>query len=163
MNEQAPERRFSGRWLWLFPVTYVAHAVEEIWAGGGYAAWISSLSGQPITDIELLVIHVALIVGMSAVVALVQARQRFCWSIVAFAVVVTGNTLMHAVSTWLTRSYSPGLVTGLVLWSPLGVFAVWRAHGSLRRADVAWGAAIGIVATLVISMLALNPSLIPLP
>jgi hypothetical protein len=44
------EPPFAGRWLWLFPVTYAAHAVEEIWAGVGYAAWITALSGQPISS-----------------------------------------------------------------------------------------------------------------
>ncbi len=154
---------FSGRWLWLFPLTYALHAVEEVWAGGGYAAWITAVSGQPISDSELVVIHAVLIVATSLLVVIVSRRRRFFWGIVAFGVVVTGNAVLHVASSWLTRTYSPGLVTGLLAWAPLGVLTLRRAARTLPRSDVVWGTAIGIVATAVISALALNPSLLPLP
>jgi len=35
-------------WVWLFPLTYVAHVAEEWW--GGFPAWASRLFGARLTD-----------------------------------------------------------------------------------------------------------------
>ena len=156
-------REFGGRWIWLFPLTYVVHAIEEIWGGIGYAAWISELSGTTLPGTTLIALHMALILGMSVVVVVVRRQRRFFWSIVAFGVVLVGNALLHFAATVVTRTYSPGLLSGLVVWGPLGVYALVRARRELARSDVVWGAAIGVLATSVITVLALNPGLLRLP
>lgn len=155
-------REFGGRWVWLFPLTYLVHAIEEIWGGSGYAAWVSDLGDASLSEATLVFLHLVLLAGMCVVVGFVRARRRYFWSIVAFGVVVTGNALMHLVATIATWSYSPGLLTGVFVWAPLGVYCLVRA-GRLPRSDRAWGVAIGAVATVVITAVALDPGLLPLP
>ena len=70
---------------------------------------------------------------------------------------------MHVVATVVTQSYSPGLFTGAAAWVPLGAYCLARAFRGLSRGDLAWGFAIGAVATALITVFALDPALLPLP
>ena len=64
----APEVGFAGRWLWLYPATYALHAVEEVWAGGGYAHWVASYRGQELAAVERS-IRVAQAAGITPLLA----------------------------------------------------------------------------------------------
>jgi hypothetical protein len=60
--------------------------------------------------------------------------------------ITTVNGVGHLAGSLATRSYSPGLVSGVTVWTPLGLFSVVRARRSLPRAvwrrNIAAGAAI---------------------
>ena len=154
-------RDFGGSWIWLYPATYVLHSIEEVWAGDGYAAWISEVSGSPLDQVSLIVIHALLIVAISGIVATVRKMGRCFWVIVMFAVVFVGNALLHAVLSWVTQSYSPGAVTGFLLWLPLGAATLWAARTNVSPSDLAWGVSLGLIATSIISFLATSPEWIP--
>jgi Protein of unknown function with HXXEE motif len=62
--------------------------------------------------------------GMVAAVFLARYVPEAAWIVVSLAVSVALNGLLHLAGTILTRSYSPGVVTGLLFWVPLGLFAL---------------------------------------
>jgi hypothetical protein len=120
-------------WIWLFPLTYLVHIGEEYWAGGGFAPWIARTAGVHLTMGEFLVLNGIGWVVMTIGVALVNGSRRWRWVLTALGGIVLLNAVLHAIGSVVTRSYSPGLVTGLVLWIPLGLFTLRRESRSAAR------------------------------
>ena len=80
---------------------------------------------------------------------LVSRDPKFRFIEIALALAVLGNVLAHLLASFITRTYSPGLLTGVVLWIPVGAHrlqSAWAA--STRKARMA-GIYLGISVVLV--------------
>jgi len=64
-------------------------------------------------------------------------------------------------AAWITRLSGSRFPNSTLLWLPLGLYSIWRGLARGERSDLWLGIAIGLVATAVISLVALNPR--PLP
>lgn len=119
----------GGKWIWLFPLTYLCHIAEEVWGGQGFAAWVDGAAGLHMTGEQLVVLNAIGWVALTIGVALVSRSLKWRWVLTALAGIVLTNFLLHAIGSIVTRSYSPGLITSGILWLPLGLFALlheWR-------------------------------------
>jgi hypothetical protein len=123
-----------GAWVWLFPVTYVAHASEEYWANGGFINWLASVSGIVVARELFAVAAVIGLIVIAAAAYLARARGNRMLVIALTSFILT-NGLVHVVGTAMTRSYSPGLISSVLIWLPLGVVAMRRAQ-IVSRHDV---------------------------
>ena len=81
-------------------------------------------------------------------IAIVSMR----WAVIPLATAVFINGLAHVIGSIISVSYSPGLFTGLLLWVPLGAYALRRAYGVWSRgayfASIAFGLALHAAVTL---------------
>jgi hypothetical protein len=59
------------------------------------------------------------------------ARQDAAWLVLALGTITAINGIGHLAGSVVTRSYSPGTVSGVALWAPLGLFAVVRSRRAL--------------------------------
>ena len=126
--------------LWLFVPAYAAHVCEE-WIGG-FPQWIGTIVGRPLPTGAFVSVNA---VGFLLVVAGIRAatrEERFGWIAVALATIALVNTLAHAAGAALAGAYSPGLITAVVLYVPLGSLTLIRAvdqapHRQLTRGIVA--------------------------
>lgn len=143
------------RWGWLFPATYCVHILEE-WRGGeGFPAWWSRLMGAELTVERFLVLNAYALAGMALGVALAAVFRRMRWLLVGFGAVVLVNALAHIGASVVTRSYSPGAVSGALLWLPLGAWTLAAGRKKLSRRDFGAGVAVGILMHAVVTLLAL--------
>jgi hypothetical protein len=133
-------------WLWWAPLgAAVLHIAEEFVWPGGFGDWDRAYRPairQSITPrlhvvVNLLLLFLCLSVGLAgsgatgAAIAGVSFRSAIppAFSVplwVVLAGLLAGNAVFHAVGTVQTRCYSPGLVTGLLLYVPLAGFGFWH-------------------------------------
>jgi len=115
-------------WLTLFPFTYLAHVIEEYRGGGGYSNYLMTnycveLSPEHFVRLQALGVF---LMGLGVIAGL---ALRFPLTMVAIlSAIVLGNALVHTIRSVQGWTYTPGLVTAVVLWLPLGsvsLFAVW--------------------------------------
>lgn len=145
----------GGWWATLLPLTYLLHIAEEYSAGESFFVWTSRL-GWPLSEQRFLVLNgIALAVMTGAVMASTRWRHARI-AIPAFGFAVMLNGMAHAVASVVTSSYSPGLVTGLVVWVPLGTFTLRRCWTSMPRRRFAGGIALGAGAHLLVTVLAFS-------
>ena len=137
-----------GSWIRLFPATYLAHIAEEYW--GGFPARTAELTGLAVPDAAFLGANALFWVLMAAAAVLVLRRPSRAPLIVALATIVTINATLHAGGALLTARYSPGLVSGVLLWLPLGVVALVRGHRVLSARRFRSGVLIGVIAHLLV-------------
>jgi Protein of unknown function with HXXEE motif len=128
--------------LWLFVPAYVVHMAEEWFAGS--PAWIGLIIGDPLLAMAYVLINgialVLLVVGIRAA----TGAERYGWIAVAIATIALVNTAAHAAGAVLARSYSPGLISGVVLYVPLGALAMIRAADQAPPGQVRRGIAVGL-------------------
>lgn len=116
-------------WTWLFPTTYVAHIAEEYWGGPGFPAWVSQFANIPLSVELFLWLNAVGLAGMIICVLIARTNPGTAGLLICLATVELVNGILHTVLSVLTASYSPGAVTGLLLWVPLGMAGLSR----LRR------------------------------
>ncbi len=138
-------------WAWLFPAALLVHVAEEAWLAGGFPAWIEHASGVDLSMSAFLAAN-ALGLGAMAAGAFFAARPGGGWALAALGAAVLTNALFHLVGTLVTQTFSPGLVTALLLWIPLGAVALVRAARHARRWELALGIAVGFAAHGVVTL-----------
>lgn len=131
-----------GRWIWLFPLTYVVHIVEEY--GEDFTGWAVEFFPVRLTTGELLAWNLAGLVLMTAGVALAVLSRRWRWVVTAVAGIVLVNVLFHAIASAVTRTYSPGLISALLLWLPLGVVMLRKEWRGAARSTF-WKGVTGVI------------------
>jgi Protein of unknown function with HXXEE motif len=82
-------------------------------------------------------------------------REDAAWIVPALGTITAMNGIGHLAGSLVTRSYSPGLVSGVVVWAPLGLFAVMRGRRLLPRAFWRRGVTAEALALAGVALLAL--------
>ena len=102
-----------------------------------------------------------LIAFLSIAIASWLARKRYDWLYFAVAAIILNNALTHFIGSLATHSYSPGTVTGLILWLPLGGAILYR--GFSRNCVTPWciGLAAGTAMNVIILLLVMNLGRVP--
>lgn len=145
MSDPGAEREARAKSLlrlgWLFPPTYAAHIVEE-WFGG-FVEWFARVTGAGLSGETFLWLNGFALVGMTLGVALGYKFRRLRWLFVSFGAVTMLNGASHLAASLLTLSYSPGVVTGALVWLPLGYAALRAGRAALKPRHFVAGLAVG--------------------
>lgn len=131
-------------WGWLFPATYAIHILEELWGGVGFTAWLALVAGVELAARRFLVWNALALLLMTAGVALTLRFRHLRWLLLAYGVAFLLNALTHLAASLYTNSYSPGLLSGLLLWLPLGAHALLSYRKTLSRRGRRAGLVIGL-------------------
>ena len=149
--EQAPES-FTGSWAWLFPATYLAHIAEEYW--GGFPAWIARFWGVESSNANFLAWNFGALFMMCVGVVLVLSTKSYRWLLVSSGTVVLINGVVHTAASVATWSYSPGVISGLLFYVPLGLVTLLRAKRSVNARTTRAGVIVGVIMHVVVVLLA---------
>jgi hypothetical protein len=135
--------------VWLFPTTYAIHLLEEYFVLGGFPRWVRQALAIQFSDGEFLAWNGFAFVLMCVGSWLVSHDSRFRFIEIALALAVLGNALAHLLGSVLTRTYSPGLITAVVVWVPLGWTRLQKAVPVCSARGRLAGTCIGLVVMLV--------------
>lgn len=139
--------------VWLFVAAYLAHLIEEY--AGGFPDWFARLSGAPLPVPAFLAINAVAFIVLVAVVAAVTRREACGWMAIGVATVALVNSVGHLLGSLLTGTYSPGLITGVVLYMPLGQLALIRAWHQAPPETFRRGVIAGLLAQAAVALTAL--------
>jgi len=122
---------FGAALVWLMPLAFALHVAEEFAWPGGFAEWYVAYRPRFASAFSpAYAFRVNAYPGAAAVlVSLGVFDYRGAFSRIGitawltFLAVLAFNALLHLWGTVRTRSYSPGAVTGGLLYLPLAVVA----------------------------------------
>ena len=141
-------------WPLLFPLTYMVHIAEEYY--GGFPQWAArylrfQLTTQAFLELNMIAWTIMLCASLLAI-----RFASLLWLTVPFAAATLINGCAHAIASAITVSYSPGVVSGLSLWVPLGIVTLrWSYRHVSHR--VFWSAVgFGVMLHLAITLTALE-------
>lgn len=138
----------------LLPVAVLLHQLEE-WFGG-FVPWINQAFGDRLTAEQFLAVNATglaiFTVGAIAAVSLPGAA----WLAVSVATLLGVNGVAHLVGSLLFGSYSPGAVTGLLLFVPLSAVVLRSLARQLARPVFAGAVLLGVLFHLLATSIALS-------
>ena len=140
---------FSGsRRLWLFLLVYPLHILEEIRGVGAFHGINLSLKQFFILSCAACLLMVGGI--------LLSIRFRFPQLLeIVFGTVFVLNALSHMINCVVIRGYDAGVITGTLIFIPLGVTSLIRLRTSMGWRRYFAGVALGLVGQVIITVLAL--------
>lgn len=138
------QKRLFEDWIWLFPLTYLIHALEEYWGGEGFYRWSAKIMGRGMTPEQFIAINSFGWLLMLTGVLLFRKTPSVRWLTITFATIVFINGIAHLVGSIWTNTYSPGVVSGLLLWIPLGAATFYRAWRRVTRRSFVSGLLAGV-------------------
>ncbi len=115
-------------WVWLVPAAYVVHVLEEAFGGHGLMEWMAAGGGVDLSLAEFLGVNM---VGLAALCLAAWASRRWkawLWPLVSGATIFIANGIWHVAICAMTWSYIPGVLTGLLLYIPLGCLVMFRSR-----------------------------------
>jgi Protein of unknown function with HXXEE motif len=121
------------------------HLFEEFVYPGGFLRWIRiCFPSAKLTVADAVVIN-ALFVGFVATPLVSDVRGAPIVAISIPAILII-NAFLHAGGTIATRRYSPGVVTAVLLYWPIGAYAVFSmaSNWNLSGTTVAKGLLLGV-------------------
>jgi uncharacterized protein with HXXEE motif len=139
---------FSGSpqlyWSALFPLTYLLHIVEEYCGGEGFPSHMHRHYHIDLSETRFLVLQSLGLAAMSIGLTMASAFNfpKMMWTILA-AIVVT-NGAIHTCRSVANIRYEPGLITGVVLWMPLGIATFCLTIGSMSTTRLLLSVGIGL-------------------
>ena len=115
--------------FWLPAICVGLHITEEFFWPGGFSAWFrgyrpeneSSFTPHFAFWMNALLVAATIVIGT---IGPTWSRGVSLWLTVV--AILGGNALLHLRGTWRTRSYSPGAVTGTLLYLPLCIGGYWH-------------------------------------
>ena len=128
--------------VWLLPGAYVCHLLEE-WFGG-LPEWMSVVLGSPLPRPAFIAINTVAFLLMVVGIRATTRRESNGWMGIAVATILLVNGVAHLLGSVVTGTYAPGLVTGVVLYLPLGSLVLLRARGQAEGDLFARGVLAGI-------------------
>jgi uncharacterized protein with HXXEE motif len=141
-------------WSWLFPVAVLVHIIEEYWGGVAFSTSPSEMRGVSLRPAQFLTLT-AIGLGLLTVGVVLAHRLKFQqWLMVCLGTIVSINGLTHTASSIFKAEYNPGLISGVLIFIPLGVVTLLGLRRAMRRRRYCAALAAGIAIHGVISLLA---------
>jgi len=136
----------------LLPVAFLLHLAEE-WFGG-ISAWTLIALGNEISPERFVLINgIAFPIFVAGTVA-AYFYPRMAWFSASFAALLGLNGLLHTLATLGFGTYSPGTITGLLLYFPLSVVVLRASATQLSRSVFTSSVLFGVLFHGLISFLA---------
>jgi hypothetical protein len=131
------------RWLWLFPPVYFIHLLDERYFGIGTADFAAQQFDIYFTNTAWWWVNVPSMLLLTLATALLVRGTWPAWVAIALAVHLSYHGLGRVPTSLWTSSIAPGLLSGLLLCTPLALAtAVW-ARGRFSRPQVLRGLVAG--------------------
>lgn len=136
--------------LWLVPIAYSIHIVEE---APRFVPWAKRYLSAPSTFAQFVLGNVIFMVYVLVLVSLAVFYPGE-WTLVlglSTAAWIFSNFLIHASLTLYTGEYSPGVVTASAIYAPVAVYIYWTfiQSGILSQVDIVLSIIIGFAVMYV--------------
>lgn len=117
MTQISGNLKVAPRIAWLLPIAFLLHLAEE-WFGG-LLQWTVDALGNGISVRRFITINALAFPIFLAGTWAALYSPRMVWFVVLFATVLGLNGVLHTFATLGLWQYSPGVITGAVLYVPL--------------------------------------------
>ena len=148
MTDNTSSTLSRSRWLWLFPLAYLSHAIEEY-------RGVGALHGINLSPIQFLVLSSAAWLLMLTGIVL-SKRYRFPQLLgVCLGTVFLLNGLSHILNSIVIAGYDAGVISGTLILIPLGTATLISLRNKMSRLRYCAGIALGVVIQGIATIVAL--------
>ena len=140
--------------VWAFVAAFGAHILEEWW--GGFPEWLALVAGNPLPRPAFVLFNTGgMLIAATAAHAATRSEARG-WAAVALATALMSNGILHALGSVATGTYSPGLLTAMILYVPLSLLFFMRATVQASSGMMTRGVLVGLAFHALVIMAAFS-------
>ena len=141
---------------WLIPPAYLLHILDEYFSGIGFSKWYSELFKVDLSVNDFVSINSVGFAITLLIVMLYSFNKANYFIIAALGSLFFVNGIIHPAATILTGTYSPGTITAIVLYLPLGYLLYKNIFPLMPQQQRSLSVVTGIVIQLVVAVIAFN-------
>jgi hypothetical protein len=141
-------------WPWLFPAAYLIHLADEYWGSKPESSSTTKMTSFDLTSAQFLVLNAGAMMLLIFGILLAQKLRFPQLLMVILGTAVLANASSHTFSFLVTGRSNPGLVSGLLIFAPLGGLTLISLAGSMGLRRYLAGIALGLVTQVFVSLLA---------
>lgn len=138
---------------WMIPTVLLIHQVEEYL--GKFPQWYSNFLNVQLSNRDFIVIN-SIGLFVIAGVSLSYYFNKSNFILVALGTLIFVNGWVHVLASLFTLVYSPGAISGLMFFIPLGFIIYKKILPQLKPGEKVMAVAIGIFALIVVGTIASN-------
>ena len=142
--------------VWLLPSTYAVHILEEYFVGKGLPMWLSDFINADISNLDFILINsvaLSIVVLFSFYYSFYKQNDLLFLGLTSLFFI---NGIVHLVSSIYSYTYSPGTVSGILLYLPMGLFIYKSLKQQLTIRERSLGIWLGIFMHVVVIIIAWN-------
>jgi len=139
---------------WFLPIAYLFHLADEYFTG--FPRWFSEVLKTDLSLNDFLIVNS---IGFSTTIIitlLYTFNKTTGFIIAALGILFFVNGVVHIAATIFTLSYSPGTISGLLLYLPLGYLVYKKIFPLLPEQQRIISILVGMVIQIGIALLVLN-------
>jgi hypothetical protein len=88
---------------------------------------------------------------------ILSVTMRFPLTMIAIlSSIIIGNAMIHTIRSIGVRGYTPGLITAVVLWLPLGVFSLKEVWPLTSIGRILMASLVGVIVNWVVELISFN-------
>lgn len=138
--------------VWFLPIAFALHQIEEYF--GGFLDWYPTVMNATLSSEDFILINsIGLsIVLLFSIVYSFGVKNNFVFVVIGTLLFVNG--IVHLLLTLVTQTYSPGVISGLIILIPLGGIIFRRIYPNLPANQRTPSIVIGILLLFMVSIIA---------
>jgi hypothetical protein len=137
----------------LFPFIFLVHQLEEYFTA--FPLWYSNLLNADLSNKDFILINgIGLLLFILARITYGLYKSNIILLVMGTLVLMNG--IIHLLLSIITLSYSPGTISGIVLFIPLGLLIYKRILPEMIKRDKFIAISIGILFLFSVSVIAGN-------
>jgi hypothetical protein len=141
---------------WFLPAAYLLHLLDEYFIGAGFAGWFSMLFKASLSESNFIVINAAglTIVLLIAILYTLGKANNIVLATVGSLFFING--IIHPLVSFLTATFSPGTITGVIIYLPFGLIVFIKIFPLLQEQQRMFSVVLAIALQILVSVVALN-------
>lgn len=139
---------------WFIPVAYLFHLADEYFAG--FPNWFSGIFKVNLSLDDFIFINSIGFTTTIMIAFLYTFDKVNSFIVVSLGTLFFINGVIHIVSSLFTLSYSPGTISGILIYLPLGYLIFKKFFSLLPEQQRGLSIMGGILVQIVVSLIALN-------
>lgn len=141
-------------WPWVFMIIFVVHLTEEFWAGVALSTNPDRMRGANLTPRQFIILTgfgvLLMLLGL-----IIAKRFRFLeWIMVCLGAIIFVNGFVHIFGSVRLIRYTPGLITGVLLFIPLGAATLLNLKGNMSAKRYWLAFSVGVLIHIAVLILA---------
>jgi hypothetical protein len=134
------------------PVAYLIHLAEE-WFGG-FSEWTRITLGNEVSQGRFILINAIAFLVIAVGIVTAFRHKPFAWFSISIATLFVLNGILHLLATLMSGVYSPGTISGILAYIPLGIIVFHTMSKSLSKGLVTRSIIIGILLHGLVAVIA---------
>ena len=141
---------------WFLPIAYMIHLFDEYFSGEGFPNWFSGLFKANLSSNDFIIINSVGFAATLIIVILYSFNKVNIFFIATLGTLFFINGLIHLLASAILMKYSPGTISGLFIYLPLGYLIFKKIFPLISEQQRVLSVWVGIILQVMVAIIALN-------